>query len=90
MVEFCRQCEGSLAQGDLSFWMGEMFTSGDYLCPLCGRIANPDAPKKERPEPSLPDAESDLVFRRGKAESKLALKGGEASPSGAATPPEKG
>lgn len=68
MVEFCRQCGGSLARGDLTFWMGEMFTSGDYLCPFCGKSANPDAPKHEHPvqEPPAPDTE--LVFRKGKVE----------------------
>ena len=70
MVEFCRQCGGSLARGDLSFWMGEMFTSPDYLCPFCGKLAHPDSPKVERPKPPIPEDGADLVIRRGKAESK--------------------
>jgi hypothetical protein len=69
MVEFCRQCGGSLAQGDLTFWMGEMFTSADYLCPFCGKHANPETPKPVRSEPE-PAPESDLVFKRGKAETR--------------------
>jgi hypothetical protein len=76
MVEFCRQCGGSLARGDLTFWMGEMFTSPDYLCPFCGKPAHPDAPKAERPPPPVPDAGLDVVFRKGKAETQ--------------TPPENG
>jgi hypothetical protein len=70
MVEFCRQCGGSLARGDLTFWMGEMFTSADYLCPFCGKHAHPDAPKADRPAPPAPDADTDLVFRKGKAETQ--------------------
>lgn len=65
MVEFCRKCGGSLALGDLTFWMGEVFTSADYLCPFCGRTANPEAPKTERAAPEPPEAGSDLVFRKG-------------------------
>ena len=68
MVEFCRQCGGSLAQGDLTFWMGEMFTSADYPCPLCGQTANPEAPKTERAAPEPPPSGTDLVFRRGTPE----------------------
>ncbi len=70
MVEFCRQCGGSLAQGDLTFWMGEMFTSADYLCPFCGKPANPDAPKLDHAGPEPPAPGSDLVFKRGKAETR--------------------
>ena len=69
MVEFCRQCAGSLARGDLTFWMGEMFTSGDYLCPLCEKPANPHAPKTEASLPEAPKPEQDLVFRKGRMES---------------------
>ncbi len=67
MVEFCRQCGGSLARGDLTFWMGEMFTSADYLCPFCGKTANPETPKPEPAAPEPPPPGTDLVFRRGKA-----------------------
>lgn len=70
MVEFCRQCGGSLARGDLTFWMGEMFTSGDYQCPFCGQAANPEEPKTGRPAPELPTDEQDVIFRRGKSETK--------------------
>ena len=70
MVEFCQQCGGSLARGDLTFWMGEMFTSPDYLCPFCGKTAHPDAPKVERPQPPMPEEGADLVIRKGKAVSK--------------------
>jgi hypothetical protein len=72
MVEFCRRCGGSLARGDLTFWMGEMFTSADYLCPFCGKSANPEAPKTERPAPEPPAADTDLVFRQGKTETRKA------------------
>ena len=72
MVEFCRQCGGSLARGDLTFWMGEMFTSPDYACPFCGQAANPEAPKIEREDPHPPDPEVEIVFRRGKTESRPA------------------
>ena len=70
MVEFCQQCGGSLARGDLTFWMGEMFTSGDYLCPLCQKPANPNAPKKEASHPEAPQAGQDLVFKKGRMESR--------------------
>jgi hypothetical protein len=72
MVEFCRTCGGSLARGDLTFWMGEIFTSPDYLCPFCGRHANPDAPKVEPAAPEAPDAGSDLVFKEGRSDVKPA------------------
>ena len=68
MVEFCRQCGGSLARGDLTFWMGEMFTSSDYSCPFCGKTANPDAPKTEGEGLEPPPPGTDLVFRKGRAE----------------------
>lgn len=71
MVEFCHQCGGSLAQGDLTFWMGEMFTSADYLCPFCGKHANPETPKPDLSVPE-PAPESDLVFKKGKAETRPA------------------
>jgi len=80
MVEFCQQCGGSLARGDLTFWMGEMFTSGDYTCPFCGRLANPEGPKIEVDAPQAPDPDADIIFRRGKAESQPALKDKEAPP----------
>jgi hypothetical protein len=70
VVEFCQQCGGSLARGDLTFWMGEMFTSADYLCPLCGKSANPAAPKAEASLPEDPKPEQDLVFRKGRMESQ--------------------
>jgi len=73
MVEFCRQCGGSLARGDLTYWMGEMFTSADYLCPFCNRHANPEAPKIDRAVPEPPAPESDLVFKRGKAETRPSI-----------------
>jgi hypothetical protein len=70
MVEFCRQCGGSLAHGDLTFWMGEVFTSADYPCPFCGKRANPETPKIERPPIAPPGHDEELVFRDGKSESK--------------------
>jgi hypothetical protein len=72
MVEFCRRCGGSLARGDLTFWMGEMFTSSDYLCPFCGKSANPEGPKHERAAPEVPSADMDIVFNRGKTETRPA------------------
>ena len=68
MVEFCQQCGGSLARGDLTFWMGEMFTSADYVCPLCHKTANPHAPKSEPRETEPPPPDQDLVFRKGRLE----------------------
>jgi hypothetical protein len=43
-----------------------MFTSADYLCPLCSKTANPNAPKTEVPAPEMPPPGQDLVFRKGK------------------------
>lgn len=70
MVEFCQQCGGSLARGDLTFWMGEMFTSADYLCPLCEKPANPHAPKTEALRPLAPKPDEDLFFKQGRMESR--------------------
>jgi hypothetical protein len=72
MVEFCRHCGGSLARGDLTFWMGEMFTSADYQCPFCGQGANPETPKIERPAPEPPPPDHELVFRKGTTETRPA------------------
>jgi hypothetical protein len=67
MVEFCQQCRESLPKGDLTFWMGESFTSPDYRCPRCGEIANPNAPKVVSPDVEPPPPDQDLVFRKGKS-----------------------
>jgi hypothetical protein len=41
MVEFCTACGTSLPKGDLTFAGGRVFTSHDYTCPDCGKLANP-------------------------------------------------
>ncbi len=66
MVEFCTVCETSLPKGDLTVKKGEIFTSHDYSCPDCGKIANPE--KKSGKKEPFPTAEKDVVFRKGKAE----------------------
>jgi len=45
-----------------------MFTSADYLCPLCRKPANPHAPKTEASRPEAPKAGQDLVFKKGRME----------------------
>ena len=65
MVEFCTGCGTSLPKGDLTVKGGKIFTSADYPCPSCGKIANPEkSPASAGPEPS---AERDLVFKKGAA-----------------------
>ena len=63
-VEFCTQCNQSLPVGDLSFKDGKALTSRDYVCPNCGKIANPDTTAASAAEPST---EKDLVIRGGDA-----------------------
>lgn len=67
MVEFCTSCGTSLPKGDLTIKGGELFTSHDYVCPQCGKIANPCKvhPPKAEPEPG---AETDLVIQGGQVE----------------------
>ncbi|MBI4565613.1 MAG: hypothetical protein HY716_13040 [Planctomycetes bacterium] len=64
MVEFCVQCGGSLPKGDLTVRNREIFTSPDYVCPHCRKLANPK--KVEAAEPPEPAPGKDLVFRQGK------------------------
>lgn len=67
MVEFCTTCGTSLPKGDLTVKAGSVFTSHDYNCPSCGKIANPSkGGDSENPEIS---ADSDLVFKRGSVKS---------------------
>ena len=70
MVEFCTACGTSLPKGDLTFRQGKMFTSSDYLCPHCGKTANPTPPGEPAGPAPEATAESDLVIRKGKAETQ--------------------
>ena len=65
MVEFCASCGTSLPKGDLTFRNGKSFTSDDYTCPSCNKIANPQAAESAAPEPS---EEGDMVFKEGNVE----------------------
>lgn len=69
-VEFCTQCKQSLPRGDVSFKNGQAFTSHDYICPNCGKVANPgkDA-AKSAPEPG---PEQDVVIRDGESSTESA------------------
>ena len=62
MVEFCTSCGTSLPKGDLTFRSGKKFTSDDYMCPNCNKIANPQEEVSATPEPS---EEGDMVFKEG-------------------------
>jgi hypothetical protein len=64
MVEFCTVCGTSLPKGDLSFKGGKMFTSHDYPCPSCGKIANPGHSHENDAAPE-PSPERDIVFKKG-------------------------
>jgi hypothetical protein len=63
MVEFCTVCGTSLPKGDLTVKGGKVFTSHDYDCPSCHKVANPD--KSEGAGSSEPSPEQDLVFKKG-------------------------
>jgi len=53
MVEFCKSCKSSLPTGDLTIAKGKKFTSHDFVCPSCGKLAHPPAKKpRKSPEPS--------------------------------------
>lgn len=65
MVEFCNACGMSLPKGDLSFKAGKSYTSHDYTCPSCNKIANPATPEPQAPEAG---EAADLVIRNGKVE----------------------
>jgi len=67
MVEFCTVCGTSLPKGDLSFQKGKMFTSSDYTCPHCGKLANPHAPGAHAHEGVEISSTKDLVIKKGTA-----------------------
>ncbi len=65
MVEFCTSCGTSLPKGDLTIKKGKLFTSGDYTCPSCRKLANPNAePHAHEVEP---EGDKDIVIKKGKA-----------------------
>ena len=68
MVEFCTICGTSLPKGDLSVKGGSIFTSHDYNCPSCGKVANPEK-GAAGPEPEI-TVDSDLVFKKGNVKSE--------------------
>ena len=69
MVEFCTSCGTSLPKGDLTVKGGKIFTSPDYDCPSCGKIANPaKAPPPEAAVEPTPDRE--LVYKKGTVRSE--------------------
>lgn len=65
MVEFCGACGTSLPKGDLTIRGGEIFTSADYVCPHCGKLANPAGGEKH--EHPAPEADQDVVVKQGRA-----------------------
>jgi acetone carboxylase gamma subunit len=65
MVEFCGSCGTSLPKGDLTIKKGKLFTSGDYVCPTCGKLANAKA--EEHVHEVEPDMDKDIVIKKGKA-----------------------
>ncbi len=65
MVEFCTVCGTSLPKGDLTYRQGKAFTSTDYSCPSCGKLANPQTEDGGAPEPA---DDGDMVFKKGKVE----------------------
>lgn len=65
MVEFCGSCGTSLPKGDLTFKKGKLFTSADYVCPSCRKVANPKGEELKREVE--PDDDQDIVIRKGKA-----------------------
>jgi hypothetical protein len=65
MVEFCGACGTSLPKGDLTFKKGKLFTSPDYKCPSCGKVANPKG--EEHVHQIEPDSSKEIVIKKGKA-----------------------
>lgn len=64
-VEFCTNCKESLPRGDLTFKSGRAYTSHDYVCPSCGKLANPSSePPTAHPDP---EPNRDLVIHDGEA-----------------------
>lgn len=64
-VEFCTNCKESLPKGDMSFKAGKGYTSHDYICPSCGKLANPS--KESVAAQPDPESDRDLVIREGDA-----------------------
>lgn len=62
MVEFCKSCGVSMPLGDLTIKEGNVFTSPDYHCPICGKLAAPAGVVAELPE--VPD-NGDMVVKDG-------------------------
>ncbi|MBI2932697.1 MAG: hypothetical protein HYY16_13700 [Planctomycetes bacterium] len=67
MVEFCTVCGTSLPKGDLTIRQGRAYTSPDYVCPSCGKLANPNAATKAVELFPEPNPERDIVIKSGKA-----------------------
>ena len=65
MVEFCTHCGTSLPKGDLTVKGGKLFTSPDYSCPSCGKLANPE--KAPEAPPLEPGPSRDILFKKGQA-----------------------
>jgi hypothetical protein len=68
MVEFCTICGTSLPKGDLTVKAGRLFTSHDYTCPSCGKLANPAKAQEEKAPEAEPDR--DLIFKKGSVRSE--------------------
>ena len=66
MLEFCRSCKVSLPKSDLTIKDGKIFASHDYICPECGKPANPS----ENGIGIEPDGDVDIVVKDGKAVTK--------------------
>lgn len=63
-VEFCRECKGSLPVGDVTIFKGQKYTSHDFVCPQCGKLANPPAKAKKTLEP---EPDRDILVSGGES-----------------------
>jgi hypothetical protein len=69
MVEFCQNkgCKQSLPVGDMTIRKGKKFTSHDYPCPHCGKLANPSKETVTTKKAVDPQPDKDIVISGGNA-----------------------
>ena len=65
-IEFCVHCSVSISKGDVTIKKGKTFTSHDYACPSCGKLANPSK-ELQKPMPD-PQQGKDLIIKDGNSE----------------------
>ena len=67
-IEFCSSCNVSISKADMTIKDGDKFVSHDFLCPNCGKPANPDKQNSDGKKLLEASEENDLIIKEGNAE----------------------